>query len=151
MPKLSARMRPKSPESARNGKTKAVTLQHGGSGRNSIMQARLDLRSRAGKAFIAEVAALKAHLGETLLTAPVTALVEQAARLALLEHIAWAELSRAEALTKGGVVHAAFEPFLRASRDRRAVLVMLGLERKQKEIPDLKQYLEAQYGDATSD
>ena len=111
------------------------------------MKARLDRRSRAYRVYAGEIADLTSHLGSAP-TAVQARLIEQAARLALLEHIAWCELTKMDALTQGGTVHTAFEPFLRSARDRRAVLTMLGLERKVKDVPDLQQYLEAEYGNA---
>ncbi len=68
-------------------------------------------------------------------------LIDQAARLGLLTDIAWGELMRSGHLVRKGNVNAAFDPFLKASRDLRAILLVLGLKRHAKEAT-LKDVLE---------
>ncbi len=60
-------------------------------------------------------------------------LIDQAARLGLLTDIAWGELMRSGHLVRKGSVNAALDPFLKASRDLRAILLVLGLKRHAKE------------------
>jgi hypothetical protein len=126
----------KNAASARNARSKKITLRaHGGSSK-ALLHAPLDLRSAVGKAYRNELQALLAHVGgEQHVSTPQRALCDQAARLALLEAMAWAEVLR------DGVHAPAAQVFLRASSERRAVLVLLGLERKTKPAPTLEQYL----------
>jgi hypothetical protein len=86
---------------------------------------------------------LTAHLGgEENVTGPQRVLIDHCARLHVLKRLAWDELSRSGAF-RNGEPRPAYDAFRRAAADERSVLVMLGLERRAKEVPDLQDYLAA--------
>jgi hypothetical protein len=98
-----------------------------------------DKRSVFGKLHASLVQGYRKHLGDNL-SLPQEKLCDQAARLNLLTAIAWGELHKGGMFKQGGI-SAAFETFIKASRDEREVLRLLGLERRPKEVPDLQTYL----------
>jgi hypothetical protein len=119
--------------SAANAKPKAVVLRHGH--HSALAWARLDRRSREHKYITTHAAALVQHLGGVdEITLPIGELVEQAARLRLLEAVAWAEVVKG-GLIINGVASAAYEAFLKLSARRTDLLVTLGLERKARRVP----------------
>jgi hypothetical protein len=104
------------------------------------MHATFDMRSAVGKAYRACIVELTAHLGGDP-TAPQRILLDQAARLSLLCSLASAELARLGAFERSGELRPAFDGYRKAAADLRDVLKMLGLERKEKAVPTLEQYL----------
>ncbi len=130
--------RMKRPDSARIAKPKVKYVSHAAG--SNLLEDPLDNRTRVGKMYRVQRATLAAHIGGHP-TIPQEKLIDQAVRLALLTDIAWAELMRSKKLVTNGAVHPAFEAFLKASRDQRAVLIILGLKRQTKNIPDLQDYL----------
>ena len=112
-------------------------VRHGA--KSGILTDRLDMRTVAGKALGAYRAALTAHIGGEP-TVPEAELIDQASRLALLCRIAWVELDDKGATTKRGV-SPAFDAYVRAARDQRAVFELLGLERRRRELPSLSDVL----------
>lgn len=130
--------RMKRPDSARIAKPKVKYVSHAAG--SNLLEDPLDNRTRVGKTYRAQRAALAAHIGGRP-TLPQEKLIDQAVRLAMLTDIAWAELMRSKRLVTNGAVHPAFEAFLKTSRDQRAVLIILGLKRQTKNIPDLQEYL----------
>lgn len=117
-------------DSANNARPKVKYLVHGSQRR--LLRDPLDARTRVGKAYAAQIAEYRQHLDGDVSVAQ-EKLIDQAARLGLLTDIAWGELMRTGRLVRKGNVNAAFDPFLKASRDLRAILLMLGLKRHAKE------------------
>lgn len=127
-----------SSESAKNARPKVKFVTHGG--QSALRHAVLDMRTSMGRKYRASLAELKAHVGSDL-TVPQAKLIEQATRLSLLSDLAWAEVADAKALITNNTPCAAIDVFLKAARDHRAVLNLLGLERRVKPI-NLNDYLE---------
>lgn len=132
--------RQKRPDAARNAQPRKVLVTHAG-GSQALLRDPLDRRTRVGKAYRDHCQALAAHVGGDP-TRPQAELIDQAARLALLAKIAWAELLRSGVFSgEGGQPAPALETWLKATRDQRAVLQLLGLERRSREL-DLQEYLQ---------
>jgi hypothetical protein len=124
----------KRPSAAANARPKKIFVTHGGS--SALLRGgTLDLRSRVGRAYARYKEALIAHLGEP--SAPEVVLVDQCARLQLLCNLAWAELHRRSAFDKAGALAPAFDALMRASRELRECLRLLGLERRQADVLDI--------------
>lgn len=137
--------RVKRPDSAALARPKKVSiLGHGGKSQ-ALMRDPLDLRTRVGKAYAAHKQALAAHVGMEP-TLPQQALIDQAARLSLLARIAWRELIDKGCFTQNGELRPAYDAFRNAIRDEREVLRLLGIERRQKTVPTLDEYLAEQQG-----
>ena len=132
--------RAKNIASATNGRPKRTYIHHGVG--SALLKDPLDARSKVGKEYLAHKATLATHVGGDPST-PQLELIDQAARLRVLTAIAWGELTRAKELIKNGVLHPAFEAFLKAARDQRAVLLTLGLKRHAREVR-LKEVLEGE-------
>jgi len=133
-------VRVKRSDSAKNARPKVKFLVHGR--HRALLRDPLDARTRVGRAYAAQMVQYRQHLGGDVSVAQ-EKLIDQAARLGLLADIAWGELIRSGRLIKRGSVNAAFDPFLRASRDLRAILLVLGLKRHAKEAT-LKDVLEGE-------
>ena len=134
-------VRPKNATSASNAKPAVKFVTHGGG--SSLLNDRIDQRTRVGKAYTSYKAALVQHLGgEAAVTVPQRLLVDQAARLQLLVELAWAELRRKDAFSPDGAVAPAYEALIRSQRELRAVLEVLGLKRYEQSIPALADYIE---------
>ncbi len=116
--------------SARNARPKVKYLVHGSQRR--LLRDPLDSRTRVGKAYAAQIAKYRQRLGGDVSVAQ-EKLIDQAARLGLLTDIAWGELMRTGHLVRKGNVNAALDPFLKASRDLRAILLVLGLKLHAKQ------------------
>jgi hypothetical protein len=116
-----------------------VYITHG-LGSQALLRDPLDLRTAVGKAYHAHKAMLRSHVGGDP-TPPQEKLIDQAARLAVLSDVAWSELARIGRLIKGDALHPAFEAFLKATREQRDVLRLLGLDRRKKDVPSLHDYL----------
>lgn len=130
----------KRPDAARNARPRRVSITHGGDSR-VLLRDPLDRRTRIGKAYRDHCQALSAHVGGEP-TRPQAELIDQAARLALLAKIAWAELFRGGVFVNGtGQPAPALETWLKAARDQRAVLQLLGLERRSRDVT-LSEYLQ---------
>lgn len=143
MPKLSAKNRLKSPESAPNARPKKIVVSHGG-GARALFKLNFDMRSKVGKWFAAHQAELIAHLGgEDELTPPLRALIDTAGRLSILAKLAWSDIAR-RGLTIDGQLNPAADTFMRATAREQAVLETLGLQRREKELPSLQEYLQQQ-------
>jgi hypothetical protein len=128
----------KNAASARNGRPKRICVAHGGASK-VLRTGTLHAGSTLGRAYRAEVGALRAHLGEVP-TLPQARLIEQGARLHLLASMAWAEvLASGQLIAPGGHAHPAVDILLRTLREQRAVLEMLGVERHARQItlPDI--------------
>jgi hypothetical protein len=120
----------KRPDAAGNARPLVKYVSHGaGSG---LLRDPLDRRTRVGKAYHAHLAALAAHVGGDPNTVEIE-LIDQAARLALLVDIAWGETVRT-GVVSDGQLSPAFAAFLAAARDQRAVLTLIGLERRIKDV-----------------
>jgi len=113
---------------------------HGGLRSKALLRDPLDLRTNVGKTYHAHKLALRAHIGGDP-SVPEEKLIDQAARLAVLADIAWGGLMRRCTLLKNGGLHPLFEAYIKATRDQRAVLLTLGIDRRAKDVPDLQTYL----------
>ena len=122
-------------------RSRKVNVVHGGKSQ-MLLTAPLDRRTSFGRAYAQQLRALELHVGDNL-TAPQARLVDQAARLALLGAVAWNELARGPFMKDGGAVPA-MDVYMRATQQEREVLRVLGLERRLKDMPDLKTYLATQ-------
>jgi hypothetical protein len=99
-----------------------------------------------GKEYLARMQALVEHLGGAdNISAPQRTLVDRAARLSLIVETSWHELSKRGAF-RSGEATPALHAFLRLVGEERSVLITLGLERRSKPVPDLREYLAAKYG-----
>lgn len=127
------------PDAARNARPRKVLLSHGRTSR-LLRYADLDLRSAAGRAYQARVLALTVHIGGDP-SEPQKTLIDHAARLHLLTKLAWDELTRRGAF-KGGAPTPAHDAWRRSAAEERAVLATLGIERREKPVPTLDEYLE---------
>jgi hypothetical protein len=132
-------LRLKRPDSAKLARPKKVHITHG-AGSRALLKDPLDLRTVVGKAYHGQRSALRAHLGGTP-TVPQEKLIDQASRLCVLADIAWGELMRVGRILQGEGLHPAFDAYIKATRDARAVLVTLGLKPHTREVPDLNTYL----------
>lgn len=130
------------PDAAANArKSPKIRVVHGGKS-TALLKGEFDLRTKIGREHKTRLAVMKAHMGDDL-TAPLERIADQAVRLSLLEDIAWAELSRASSIvnSKGDGLNPAFDAVLRAAREHRNVLEIIGLQRKAKQVPTLAEYL----------
>lgn len=123
-------------ESTRSKKVK-VTV---GGFSSALLRGALDQRSAVGKRYSEHKQALLAHLTDDA-TQPQRMLIEQAARLSLVSDVVWAQLHRVGVFEKDGTLTSGFDAFLRSARELRSVLDALGLERRQKQLPSLGDYL----------
>ena len=124
-------VKPKRPDAAALARPAVKYVSHAGTA--GLLRDRLDLRTKVGRRYQAHVEALSAHIGGDP-TLPQVELIDQASRLKLLACIAWAELLRAGTVTKDTGLHPAFDAFLKASRDQRAVLGLLGIQRSARDV-----------------
>ena len=124
----------KRPDAAALARPKKVHLIHGGSGR-SLLRDPLDRRTKVHRILVQRVAELRDVSSYAL-----ARMVEQAARLSLLVDTAWAAVNR-EVVVRNGEATGAVEAYRRLASEERAVLALLDLERREKEIPDLQTYL----------
>jgi hypothetical protein len=130
----------KNTASADNARSRAIVVRHG-AGSQALRLGTFDLRSTMGKAYRARVVELTSHTGGDPNAVQHT-LIDHGARLHLLTQLAWDELSRSGAF-RGGEPTPANDAYRRAAADERAVLLLLGLDRKAKDIPDLADYLKS--------
>ena len=128
----------KRPDARANARPRKVLIKHG-SNSHALMHAPFDMRSVVGKAYQHRVRELSAHVGGDPNSVQRT-LIDHGARLHLLTRMAWRELSEHGAY-RGGAPTPANESYVRAAASERSVLLLLGLERKAREIPDLQDYL----------
>lgn len=91
----------KRPDSVAIGRPKKVMLTHG-AGSRALLDAPLDMRSRAGQAYKNRTARLLAELGAAKPTVSQTVLMEQAVRLSMLADISWGETIRSGGVVKNG-------------------------------------------------
>lgn len=130
----------KRPDSAKNARPHKVFPVHGGAAK-VLRQGVLHRGGTLGKAYGTELAGLTAHVGGDP-SLPQARLIEQGARLHLLEAMAWAEVQGARGLIRAdGTAHPALDVLLRTMRERREVLKLLGLNRKAKDVPTLQEFL----------
>ena len=130
--------RAKNSASARNAKPRKVSLVHGGSSRKALYDP-LDKRTVEHRFCFERKQALLAHLAGNA-TVLAQELVEQEARLAMLARIAWVAIDQGNLLAEDGLAPAA-EAYVRLTREQRAVMQLLGIERRSKPVPDLANYL----------
>ena len=129
----------KNTSARRNGKPHAITVRYAGG--QALRLGKIDLRFKDGKLYRHRINELVQHLGGAdMVSAPMRTLVDQAARFHLLTGLAWDALTRYGAY-KHGAPTPANDAYRRAAADERSVLLLLGLDRKAKEIPDLAEYL----------
>lgn len=137
----------KRPDSAGNAKPHKVSIVHAG-GSRALMRDPLDLRTRVGKAYYKHKEMLRAHIGGDP-SLPQEALIDQAARLALLEQFTWNQVMSAGVFDKKGALAPAYDAFIKAAREQRQVLVLLGIERKTKQLT-LSDVLDGEANEETS-
>lgn len=118
------RGRVKRPDAKRNATPKAVIVRHGG--KSAILAARINKNTREWR-FIAEHAGALAQQmgGPDAVTTTMLEIIDQCARLRLLERIAFAEALRSGVM-KNGAVSPAFAAFLQAVARRASLLQVLG-------------------------
>lgn len=126
--------------SATNAKPRRVFITHGG-GSRAILGMPFDQRSAFGKAHTHYRDAYRAHVGSAL-SVPQEDLCDMAARLKLLTHICFTELMQGGVFAADGTLRAAFGALIRSEADLRAVLSLLGIERRERAVPTLRQVLE---------
>jgi hypothetical protein len=123
----------KRPDAARNARPHKVFPVHGGASK-VLRQGVLHRGSALGKAYMAEASGLTAHVGGEP-SLPQARLIEQGARLHLLEAMAWAEVQASGRLIRtDGTAHPAIDVLLRTMRERREVFKLLGLKRRAREL-----------------
>ena len=109
----------------------------------------LPICTRVGKAYHRHMEALRVHVGGDP-SLPQVELIDQAARLAILARICWGDAIRNGVIRKDGSLAPALDGFLKATRDQRAVLEILGLKRQAKELT-LQKVLEQDKNDQEDD
>ncbi len=139
MPKVSAMDRPKRPDSAALARPKVKFITHGGA--SALLRDSFDGRTRLARLYHERLLELQAHLGGDL-SAPQKQIVDQAVRLGLAADIAWGAVLK-DGVVNGSATTAAFETYVKATRDQRAALQLLGLERRSKPVQDIDDYLRA--------
>ena len=125
--------------SARNAKPKVKFLTHGGY--RSLLRDPLDKRSRVAKAYAAQAQEYRQHLAGNVSVVQ-EKLIDRMTRFGLIADWAWGELIKSGYLTRRDKINPALEPLFKACREERAIQILLGIERKRKPVPDLKQYIE---------
>ena len=128
----------KRPDARANARPRKVLIKHG-SNSHALMHAPFDMRSVVGKAYQHRVRELSAHIGGEP-NAVQRTLIDHGARMHLLTRMAWRELSTHGAYRHGSPTPAN-DAYRRAAADERSVLLLLGLDRKAKEVPELSEYL----------
>ena len=133
--------------SGKQTRTQKVNVIVGGFS-ETLRKGVFDQRSAVGKRYTEHKQALIAHLGGDV-TVPQQALLEQAARLHLINDVVWTQLYRVGVFDSEGTVTSGFDAYLKAARELRSVLDVLGIERKQKPVPVLSDYIEGKARGAT--
>lgn len=127
----------------KNGRPTKFYVTTGAAAR--ILTERLDERSILGRAEKERTTELQGQYGEQITPAGMSVL-RAAVRQGLIADIAWADISERGVLI-GGQENPAVNVLLRAYRGKLTALQLLGLERKDKLVPDLKQYLASRADD----
>lgn len=135
---------------ARHPDGKLARATHGGSRNTACVQvrvtptntsklefARLDRRTWAGRIYTSTVKDLVSHMGGDPSYAQ-QLLIDQCARLRIAADVAWGGAMKAGLDTDSP----AFQNFLRASRNQREILHLLGLERQSRPV-SLNDYIES--------
>lgn len=139
MKKLRAIDRPKSPESAPNGRPHALSIRHGGT--SALRRARLDKRTAEARYEVQVIAALTHHLGGAArITTPQSILIEHTARLRLLAELAMSEVRRSGVTGKAGL-SGALAAYLATTREMRHCLETIGLARVELPAPSASELL----------
>lgn len=128
----------KRPDSAALARPRKIIMVHAG-GSAAFRTGIFDGRTKTAKLYKQHVAALEAHLGGDL-TTPQSRLVDQAARLALLGELIWSDIDK-HGVFKNGDARPVVDAYLKATKEERDVLRLLGLRRHQKPLPTLDEYL----------
>lgn len=123
----------------RTGRPRKIIMVHAG-GSAAFRTGVFDGRTKVSKLYKAHVAALEEHLGGEL-TPPQSRLVDQAARLALLSELIWADIDK-HGVFKNGDARPVVDTYLKATKEERDVLRLLGLQRHRKPLPSLDEYLQ---------
>jgi hypothetical protein len=119
----------------------------------TLLETGYDARTALGKSVLAFKNTLIEHMGGLdAISAPQMALVTQAVQLGVLIRISWATLHREGNFRIDGTPAPALDVYLRETRALREVLSMLGLQRHEKELISLTEYLAQKADEAnTSD
>ena len=133
MPKLKAANRTKRKDSAINGRGRRVIITHGGRV-GALREARLDRRTKEWEFEQEHIGAMIQHMGgPDMVTTPMAELIQQCARLKLLETLAWAYVLKHGFIIEGQVTPA-YAALLASMRTRADLLLKLGLERRSREL-----------------
>lgn len=128
------------PNCAKNAKTKKIVVTSG-RGSQALLKGVFDMRGLIGKQYKIRLEALRQHIGPDAITVPMEKLLDQAVRISLIEDMSWSELISANSIMTKHGLHPAFDGLLKASRDHRELLKILGITRKVKEL-SLTDYLQ---------
>jgi hypothetical protein len=134
--------RGESPQSAENAKPRRVALRYGA--HSALMSAEivLDQRTREGKFERAVIERRIAHCGGAEnVTEPLMSCIRHSARLELAVALCWAEVRRGRLLNENGEPSGALRAFLVCGRALGETLRLLGLERRERPVPNLEDYL----------
>jgi hypothetical protein len=123
--------------SAGNGKPKRIAIVHGSDSR--AVRGELDRRFAFAKATSRYTEEYRAHVGSDR-TVAMDDLCISAARHKALANLAYSKL-REGPFDSEDNIRAVYEAFRRADADHRSVLASLGIERRERPIPDLQTYL----------
>lgn len=123
------------------GKARKILYQNtSGISLGVFLAAALDERSEVFKLVAERARSFAAQLGNDLTPAQ-ERIVQQAARLSLLSDSTWAAVQIKGLLNEEGARTQAVDSFLKVSRAEREALNAIGLERRQKPLPNLSEYL----------
>lgn len=106
----------------------------------TFLKAALDGRSVVTKMVRERAAVFAAQLGNDMTPAQ-DRIVQQVARLSILSDSTWAAVQQKGLLNDDGARTNALDTFLKVARAEREALNAIGLERRQKPLPDLGTYL----------
>jgi hypothetical protein len=116
-----------------------------------LLDGDFDYRTELGQSVKGFKGVLVQHLGgESNVSGPEWILIDQAARLQVLTRIAWAATHRDGNFRLDGTPSPALDTFLRVTRSLREVLGMLGLQRHEKQIMSLTEYIASKADEANT-
>lgn len=115
-----------------NAKPARFYVRYGGSA--DLLNARIDMRSSLGQRYKRDSKAYIAHLGGSA-TATQAAIVDQAIRVGMLRDMAWSALMQTKSPVRDdGKIEPSADLFLKACKQQREALSLLGLERRARDI-----------------
>ena len=123
--------------SAGNGKPKRIAIVHGSDSR--AVRGELDGRFAFAKATSRYMEQYRQHVGPDR-TIAMDDLCISAARHKALANLAYSRLKDGP-FDSEGEIRAVYEAFRRADSDHRSVLASIGIERRERQVPELSEYL----------